>query len=345
MTSTQDIETARLALRMLRPEDAPWIAREIANPAVHRWLTSPPCPYTEQDGREFIEMFQDNPRYRVITQGGAPLGVISMGDTKGPSYELGYWLRQSAWGQGIMSEAARALVDWHWQRSKAPLISGWVKGNAGSAQILTQLGFTYTKEIKRWVNFFGEDRDLICVRLEGPHVPLFTCRTERLVLNAVTLEDLPVIHREHGRPETARMLASAIPNWTLEQARDWLTGRLVPGRQGFSRAIRLHDGTYVGSIGCGGPEMSLGYVISKAHCGQGYVTEALRAFLPAAFAQWQDLDEITADAFTDNPASARILEKLGFEPRGQGMGDSKGRLEPAPVNLYRLTRAQMDAMQ
>jgi len=38
----------------------------------------------------------------------------------------------------------------------------------------------------------------------------------------------------------------------------------------------------------------------------------------------------------DNPASHRVLEKLGFDKTGEKMHKASGRLEKAPLFLYRL---------
>jgi len=41
----------------------------------------------------------------------------------------------------------------------------------------------------------------------------------------------------------------------------------------------------------------------------------------------------------DNPASQKVLEKLGFEKSGEKMHKASGRLEEAPLFLYRLRSA------
>jgi RimJ/RimL family protein N-acetyltransferase len=331
------IDTERLRLRRLQPSDAAWIAREVANPRVQRWLTTPPHPYRLEDAQDFIATFGAHPGYRVIEQSGTPLGVISRGT------ELGYWLKESAWGQGLMSEAARAMVAWHWAQSAEPLASGWIIGNSGSAQILTQLGFAPAGPVEKLVHFLGETRVVEQVRLEAPYAPLFTCKTERLVLNALTLNDLPVVHAEWGAPEIARMTSSVTPNWTLSEARSWLEGRTVGTKDGFGRAVRLRDGTLIGSVGMGGAPRNLGYMFGKAHWGQGYASEALRAFLPAALAHFPEIEAVEGHVFDDNPASAHLLVKLGFQRQGPGDSHSLGRVEPSPATRYRITRSDLRA--
>jgi len=339
----EPIITDRLTLRGLVPADADWIAREIANPNVLQWLTNPPSPYAHSDAVEFIALMENKPGHRVICEGGEPLGVVSIGDHRSVQHELGYWLKESAWGRGIMSEAARAMVDWHWTQTDAPLASGWIVGNAGSAQILSQLGFAPDEKIERWCNYHGREMPLERVKLTKPFKPMFTCKTDRLVLNATTLEDLDVIQREWGRIEVARMMETVIPNWTYDVARDWLVPRLIPSERGFSRAIRLLDGTLIGSVGIGGTPRSMGYLLGPDHWGEGYATEALRALFPAAFAHFPQLEEVKAEVYDDNPASARVLEKIGFEFTGKALCTGKGRVEAAPSSAYRVTRNTLKA--
>ena len=83
---------------------------------------------------------------------------------------------------------------------------------------------------------------------------------------------------------------------------------------------------------------ALGYAIARAHWGQGYATEIGRALIAHVWQRYH-WDEITADVLSDNPASARVLEKLGFEEQGpttcksvaRGPGDF-------PARAFRLAR-------
>jgi len=153
------IQTDRLSLRLLEPQDAGWIAVEIANPAVQKWLTSPPHPYRLSDAEDFIAKFGAQSGIRVIDLNGLPLGVVSIEpgqnlDPERPALaELGYWLQQSAWGHGYMTEAAKALTEWHFVHIGGPVYSGWIKGNAASENILRKLGFSDLETVDRRSEF------------------------------------------------------------------------------------------------------------------------------------------------------------------------------------------------
>jgi len=60
---------------------------------------------------------------------------------------------------------------------------------------------------------------------------------------------------------------------------------------------------------------SIGYVLDDAVWGNGYATEAVRALLAWAF-ETLDLNRVQAEVDTRNPASAHVLEKLGFLREG-----------------------------
>lgn len=65
--------------------------------------------------------------------------------------------------------------------------------------------------------------------------------------------------------------------------------------------------------------VELGYWLRRSAWGQGYATEAARLALGFAFGEL-DLSAVYACHFADNPASGRVLQKLGFayaqdEPR------------------------------
>jgi RimJ/RimL family protein N-acetyltransferase len=148
------IQTDRLTLRPLETGDADWIARDIINPNVAKWLSSLPHPYHRADAEAFIALKANDPGYRVIVSD-HPMGIVSI-ETANGTNELGYWLAQPYWGAGYMSEAARAMVDWHFDRSEARLFSGWIQGNAASENVLQKLGFPRTGVVKtQTVAFYG----------------------------------------------------------------------------------------------------------------------------------------------------------------------------------------------
>lgn len=88
-----------------------------------------------------------------------------------------------------------------------------------------------------------------------------------------------------------------------------------------------------------GEDPQLGYMFARDHWGQGYATEMGRALIDHCWATY-DWPLIRADVFDDNPASARVLEKLGFEELDGSMGYSVARGESAPLRNFQILRPQ-----
>ena len=81
-----------------------------------------------------------------------------------------------------------------------------------------------------------------------------------------------------------------------------------------------HEGDYprlIGGIGMGAVEggHEFGYWLTPSAWGRGYATEAGRAMVAAA-RHTLGLRRLKAGHFVDNPASGRVLTKLGFRPTG-----------------------------
>ena len=103
------------------------------------------------------------------------------------------------------------------------------------------------------------------------------------------------------------------------------------------KAVIELDGVCVGSIRVDG---RIGYWLSAKAQGRGVMTRAAQLMLTAFFARRPEAQEVTACVFEGNPASSRILEKLGFEAgTGACTGHSLARGEDLPQVNYRLTRA------
>lgn len=131
------IHTARLTLRPPTPDDAPAIAAALADWEVTRWLSAPPWPYGLDDALSFLSGAGAADHW-AIDRDGALAGLI------GTKPDLGYWLARRFWGQGLMQEAAGAVVAAHFSDPDAgPLASGHFEGNDRSARVLQRLGFAY----------------------------------------------------------------------------------------------------------------------------------------------------------------------------------------------------------
>ena len=173
-------------------------------------------------------------------------------------------------------------------------------------------------------------------------------RTERLLLRPGWSQDAPAVHAALADEAIVRNLASAPWPYTLADAEQFLATERpanAPSLLIFRRTLAAPE--LVGTIGFGGHgdgAAEFGYWIARPHWGLGYATEAGRAVIAMARDSLR-LKHIRAGHFLDNPASGRVLEKLGFRPTGIGPRYSAGRGETAPCREYALALdAQEEAM-
>jgi ribosomal-protein-alanine N-acetyltransferase len=145
-----------------------------------------------------------------------------------------------------------------------------------------------------------------------------TLETARLKLRpygeADVLELVPLIGAREVAATTLR-----IPHpYTEQDARDFLVLAQEPGRIWLAITMR-NDGCQIGGVGLYIGEQhqhaELGYWLGVPHWGKGYATEAAREMLRYGFEDLQ-LHRIFASHFRHNPASGRILRKLGMRYEG-----------------------------
>jgi len=134
-------------------------------------------------------------------------------------------------------------------------------------------------------------------------------------------------------------MTGTIPHpYSEDMAIDWIES-LQEGEEGVAFAVDL-GGALIGCIGYRATEKDhaeMGYWIGKPYWGLGYATEAARALILYAFAK-ERFDYLTVGHFKENPASARVIAKLGFEPSGEMLRDCAARNNKARCLTYRLTR-------
>jgi RimJ/RimL family protein N-acetyltransferase len=163
-------------------------------------------------------------------------------------------------------------------------------------------------------------------------------RTKRLTLRPAWPEDAPALAAAIGHETVIRNLARVPLPYTLADAEAFFAHPRAPDEAVF--LIVAHDGApqVVGGIGLHAEEdgMQLGYWLTPGAWGRGYATEAGRAVIAMA-RHALPLRRIGAWHFVDNPASGRVLRKLGFGPTGRTFSrPSIGREEQASALEYDL---------
>ena len=175
-------------------------------------------------------------------------------------------------------------------------------------------------------------------------------RTERLLLRPGCAEDAPALARAIADEQVVRNLATAPWPFALEDAEAFLAAPRDPAMPSFLITERTKgEPRIVGACGLGrrpSGAVEMGYWVARPHWGKGFATEASRALIDIARAL--KLARLEASHFLDNPASGRVLEKLGFMPTGISAARySCARGGEAIARIYRLSlmgRGDVDAM-
>ena len=160
---------------------------------------------------------------------------------------------------------------------------------------------------------------------------------DRIYLRELSIGDAENLQRMAGNDHVAPMTSSIKSPWHMRDIYEWIEQGQFTGEIGFRLGVCLNDGQLIGMVGLGGDYPSIGYFIDQERAGQGFATEAANLVIGYAFDTF-DIEDLTSDVFVDNPASSRVLKKLGFREFDRAMGQSQARVDEAPVILYRLTR-------
>ena len=164
-------------------------------------------------------------------------------------------------------------------------------------------------------------------------------RTDRLLLRPGWAEDAPALARAIADEQIVRNLATAPWPYALKDAEAFLASPRDPVMPSFLITERTAGAPrIVGSCGLGrrpSGAVEMGYWIARPYWGQGFATEAAHALIDIA--RTLKLPRLEASHFVDNPASGRVLEKLGFVPTGlSATRYSCARGGEAIAKLYRL---------
>jgi ribosomal-protein-alanine N-acetyltransferase len=161
-------------------------------------------------------------------------------------------------------------------------------------------------------------------------------KTRRLVLRELMDSDVPELARLAGDWDVARMTARIPYPYSEALAREWMT-TLEPGE--FVRVVEF-QGTLVGAVGYvpnADGSAEIGYWIGRPWWGRGFATEAATALVRYCFTT-AGFKRLTCCHFEDNPASARIIRKLGFRESGAGSAWCDARQAEFPAISYELNR-------
>jgi RimJ/RimL family protein N-acetyltransferase len=153
--------------------------------------------------------------------------------------------------------------------------------------------------------------------------PQPTLETARLILRPFTPADAPDVQRHVSDRDIAAMTLSIPHPYPEGGAEQWITSlpaKYDAGQFAGFAIIDRESSALAGSISLT-PEPAhgraeLGYWIAKQFWGRGYATEASRALIAFGF-ESLGLNKIHAAVFIKNPASDRVIRKIGMQWEGR----------------------------
>ena len=144
-----ELTLERCTIRDYRPSDAESLAKHANNRKIWLGLRDAfPHPYTIEDANNFLQgSIPGLPRIHFCIEiGGEAVGGIGLRpgeDVHRHTAEFGYWLAEEFWGQGIMSEAVPAFVNYCFKEFSLNRIFAMPHSkNPASVRVLEKAGFT-----------------------------------------------------------------------------------------------------------------------------------------------------------------------------------------------------------
>lgn len=164
------IETARLRLRWLVPEDAPALLAVFGDPAVCRYWSRPPLADLAEGAalrQEIAELFAERSLFQwgiAERDGDAVIGTCTLAalSAEHRRAELGFALARGAWGRGYASEAVAALLSFAFDALALHRVEADVDPrNGASIRVLERMGFQREGCQRERYHLAGEVQDAL----------------------------------------------------------------------------------------------------------------------------------------------------------------------------------------
>ena len=150
-----------------------------------------------------------------------------------------------------------------------------------------------------------------------------TIETERLELRPHTLDDASELQRLIGDRDIAATTLNIPHPYEDGMAEEFIQARQEKFEKGESvdfAIVHRAQNSLIGGIGLvidmQNERAEIGYWIGKPYWNQGYCTEAAQAVLKYGF-EVLGLNRIHSRHFTRNPASGRVMQKIGMQYEGR----------------------------
>lgn len=162
--------------------------------------------------------------------------------------------------------------------------------------------------------------------------------TNRLIISDFTTDMAHAVHLNSIDEDNRRFVPDEVfesDEEALETIKQLLCCYNSPDGP-FVHPVLLKDGTVIGYVQTVllNDSWEVGYHIGKSYTGNGYATEALKAFLPQ-MAKRLHTTVFYGICLADNVASAKVMQKCGFEKIFDGKGTYQGEQRHICKFVYR----------
>ncbi len=332
------IETPRLRLRPFHERDLDELARLNADPRVAQFLGTGQTLDRVQTWQQLALIYghQQLRGYTLLAiedrASGKFIGRSGLWyPIDWPMIEVGWVIDPAHQGQGLATEAARAMLSWCFENLPIDEICSLIlPENASSTRVAQKLGAThggqqrvFGKQANLWLHHRPQEiaRPTQAPLLVEP-TENFEILSHRFRLRPFRERDLDELARLYADPDVMRYIAEGK---TLDRGLAW---RALAGFLG-QRELRgyatwaIEDqrtGVFVGECGPSFredlPSIEIGWLVDPRRQGQGIATEVARAAIDWCFAHLE-VDRLCSVIHPDNAASIRVALKLGAERQGQ----------------------------
>lgn len=160
----------RLILRPPKLSEAPILEKYINDRLVSRWLSNVPYPYPRGGYKKWtiksLKESKNKKRFNfTIHLNKKPIGSIGLSkiDWENKKAMLGYWLARKYWGQGIMTESVRLVLDFAFNKLKLNRIESFhLKQNKASERVQEKCGLRKEGINRQAVLKDGKFHHLVC---------------------------------------------------------------------------------------------------------------------------------------------------------------------------------------
>lgn len=157
MNSFPELQTERLVLRKIQLSDLTDLLRLVNNKAITDQILNFPFPYLEEDAIARVNFardgFKSGDRYVFAIAGkedGKLRGEIGLHlDKVNNRAEMGFWIGESFWNQGFISEAVSATLRFGFRELKLrKILATHYLDNPASGKVLMKAGMVKEAELK-----------------------------------------------------------------------------------------------------------------------------------------------------------------------------------------------------